>query len=607
MLYFPRITPLNFPYAWWLSLRQPVGAWNVELPERLAGRFQRLKPYRLFTHDEWLLLRGECFDAWKDIVLPAITRSQRCVWRYRGLEIDFSRNLWQVLGADFERLFLFLASIRKQFPDPASRPRVMEPWVGRVVGRPALAALFPDIEFRDSRPQCWLESLHEWALGAAHAGFAVYQFLLSLVAPRLRLAPKPVAWQGISPQEIPDRDHRLNFAWAVQYQVLPKEDVLFFLPCRINAAQKAYLTRNGVAWVEPHQLFSLLPLASRLRALAGALRALLAGTLDRSAATGVLLPRFAAGAGCWSELVETLGIRSYYTTISQAWPEKPELAVMKARGVKSVNWAYSANSLQFSNRQPDFRDVGVARSIVIADESWVWNGAHQQWLRNRQADSSRRISIRVTGPLMCGNAHWLVQDRSAARRQLGLPESGTCVAVFDMPFVNERWRDRFGGGPGIFQFADYESFCDGIQVILDRVPGCFALIKLKRKLSDPYRDFPRALHRLIDADGEYVRQGRVFVVDVSVDPYLPVAASDVAIGMTYTSPILAARAAGHPSAFFDPLQRASHASAPGLRELTVRSLDELTEFVGAAVRGALQPRRLADESVTPPMPAFPHA
>lgn len=607
MFYFLRITPANFLYAWWLSLRHPVGVWNLKIPERIAGRFQRLKPYRLFTRDEWLLEHDACFDAWKSNIFPLLSARHRCMARASGCLVDFSYNLWQVLGIEFERLYVFAAITHKSLSPATGKPCIVEPWIARAFQPGELERLFPDVRIVRSLIHRWLESLYEWALSAAHLGRILIYFLLSIFQPRRRPGRRPVVWLGISPQEIPDRDHRLNFAWAVQYRPLRKEDMLFVLPCRTNPAQRAYLSRSGVAWVEPHQMFTLLPLPSRLRALGTACRALLAGALGPSSTVGVFVARFVSQAAYWVELVETLGVRTYFTTISNSWPEKPELAVMKARDVKSVIWAYSANSLSFAIRDPAFRDVGVSRSIVIADEYWVWNEAHAGWLRKRQTDSSMRTTIRVTGPLMCGNAAWLGLDPASARRQLGLPREGTCIGVFDVPPANDRWRDRFGGGPSVFGPTCYESFCDAIRVILDRVPGCFALIKLKRDFGDVYRDFPVTLKRLVNEDSDYVKQGRVFVVDVNVDPYLPVAASDIAIGMTYTSPVLAVRAAGRLSVYFDPSARAIYPSSSGLRELTIQSLDELIEFVGAAVRGAQQPKRLVDESVTPPMPAFPHA
>ncbi len=98
----------------------------------------------------------------------------------------------------------------------------------------------------------------------------------------------------------------------------------------------------------------------------------------------------------------------------------------------------------------------------------------------------------------------------------------------------------------------------------------------------------------------------MYVVDVNIDPYLPVAASDIAIGMTYTSPVLAVRAAGRPSVCFDPSARANYHSSPGLHELTIQFLDKLVEFVAAAVRGTLRSQRLVDESLTPPLPVFPN-
>jgi len=128
---FLRITPANYLYALLLSLRHPVGVWKLEVPEWLGRRFVRLRPYRLFTRDEWLRETDRCFDAWKTAVLPALLETQRCEARYRGRAIDLSTHLLQGLGSEFESLFLFIATVLRHHA--AARPPlvIVAPWFVR--------------------------------------------------------------------------------------------------------------------------------------------------------------------------------------------------------------------------------------------------------------------------------------------------------------------------------------------------------------------------------------------------------------------------------------------------------------------------------------------
>ena len=102
--YFLRITPTNYLYAWWLSRRHSVAAWKIELPNRLARSFEVLRPNDVFALDEWLLVHDRIFDQWKEKAFPIVSNIRDCAASYSGISVDFSRNLWQVIGIDFERL-----------------------------------------------------------------------------------------------------------------------------------------------------------------------------------------------------------------------------------------------------------------------------------------------------------------------------------------------------------------------------------------------------------------------------------------------------------------------------------------------------------------------
>jgi hypothetical protein len=580
--YFVRITPANFLYALWLSLRRPVSAWRVGVPERLARRFQRLRPYRIFTRDEWLLAHDRAFDVWRREAFPLISSRYRVVARLGAREVDFSRHVWQILGIEFEALFLLGAMLAKA---GASSPTVVEPWITRAFAAGELERMVGGVHIVRSAIHRWLEAVYEWSISAAHlARELAFAAAAAFAAARKGTAGR-VVWLGISPQEMADRGDRLDFTWPVRFGYVPPQDVLFFPPIRASHSQRAYWRSNGIRVVEPQQAFSILAPAQRVRVAAQMLRGF-AAALGYPSAAAPLLGRFVPRASYWAAAFDALRTSVYVTSTSYSWPEKPEVAVARARGVRTIVWAYSANSPTFATESPSFRDLGVLRSVIVAREFWVWNEAYAHWLNARQAESEdKRCEVRVVGALMCGDAKWLQTDAREARSRLTLPAHGTCVAIFDMPPMNDLWRDTFGGGPPMIDIDSYIAFWDTIERLLARVPGWFALVKLKRELRHTYRALPDILRRLVDPAGEHMRTGRVILIDVNVDPYLPVAACDAAIGVPYTSPVLAAHAIGRSAFYLDPLKRANWPSERAYRNISIRSEDEAAEIIAAATQG----------------------
>jgi hypothetical protein len=200
---------------------------------------------------------------------------------------------------------------------------------------------------------------------------------------------------------------------------------------------------------------------------------------------------------------------------------------------------------------------------------------------------------------MCGDASLLALDAADARERLGLPREGLVIGVFDMPPHNDEWRDRFGGGPPMVDMATYVEFWRIVENVVLRVPGAWALVKLKRDLGHSYKEFPDFLGEFLDGEGEHARAGRIHNVDVNIDPYLPIAACDIAVGIAYTSPILAARTAGKPGYYLDPLRLANHPSNPDYKALTIHTEEEL---LAAVLRARDEPdaQLVPAPDVTPP-------
>ena len=182
---------------------------------------------------------------------------------------------------------------------------------------------------------------------------------------------------------------------------------------------------------------------------------------------------------------------------------------------------------------------------------------------------------------MCGDAGILKMAPAEARKRLGIPAKGFLVSVFDVATVDDEWRKKFEGGPVAIDMDFAQAFFSGLITLLQALPELSIILKLKRKIGSRYRAFPPALLEIVSASNDYLRNKRVWLVDVNCDPFLPIAAGDAAIGMPGTSPVLVARAAGRPGVYFDPLGIVGNTMEPELRMLCVRQLESLIEQVTA--------------------------
>src|SRR5690606_9231534 len=120
-----------------------------------------------------------------------------------------------------------------------------------------------------------------------------------------------------------------------------------FVPQALTPAQRAHYDKNGIAYLEPRESYALLPVGDGLR-VAGTALVRFVRALGSAPVVAPLLARLLPRASYWAAAFRRLRTRTYVTTTSYSWPEKPELALCAARAIRSIIWAYSANSLTFS-------------------------------------------------------------------------------------------------------------------------------------------------------------------------------------------------------------------------------------------------------------------
>ncbi|MSQ69834.1 MAG: hypothetical protein EXR27_00915 [Betaproteobacteria bacterium] len=279
-----------------------------------------------------------------------------------------------------------------------------------------------------------------------------------------------------------------------------------------------------------------------------------------------------------------LDTQTYITSVSACWPESPEVAALNAMGALTVNWSYGANTFLYSGTDESFRDVGVARSVSVASEVWVWSDEVREWLHARAVGELPNVV--TTGPIMCGDSGWCALSPAQARKRFGArcEPSQLFVALFDVPPLSRKARIAVGHGPTNYPIEMLEAFFADCERLLNDISNIVLIVKPKRALQDTNREYGPAMHRILDPDSALARAGKTMVVPHDLDPYIAISLADVSIGIPFTSPVLAARASGRIGIFHDPLNQVRHFRPLPYHSLMTHSYAELAARI-AAVSG----------------------
>ncbi|MRR56889.1 MAG: polysaccharide biosynthesis PFTS motif protein [Deltaproteobacteria bacterium] len=594
MIYFQRISILNFPIAWILSLWRDVATWQLALPDVLGGRFKVLLPTDLFSRAEWLMLQQDAFDSFRSVIFDELSKHLRLTIRYRTAKYDFTLGLLQRLSIEFERFYLFRElAVRhnKKIGKACGSFYLILPWsiCSLPNSKPSLDLDSTSIKY--VRALAWIDALAEVAHSLAHIGWLL-----------MRLIPRPcrqfgvaragisIFWLGISKQEIPRNDGTITFAWPTQYGYLDKSSVLYFLPNEPADAERTYLAENGVRYLTPNTLLAPLTATSRIRIIGAVVRECFKAIVSMSGLELVYRPRFSARALCWAELANVFSPKAYITTTSYSWPERYEVPVMCGLNIRTVIWAYSANSLRYIRETNKvFDDRSVERCLLMADEFWIWNEAWIRWLEKRRVPHiDNHCTPRVIGAMMCGNPKHLEKSAKDVRESLGLKKDGFYLAVFDLPTTTIEWRKKFASGPGIIETPFLNEFYKGIIQVINEFQDIVLVIKPKRDLHRQYFESGDVFKELLKSGGNGLSE-RVHLLDWNIDPYIPIAMCDAAVAVPFTSPVLVALASGRHATYYDPIGNVGYCPEPDLMQHVVQGQQSLIETVASWKSGSIEP------------------
>jgi len=542
-LCFAKIHWGNFFYAYTQSFVYPVYFTCSNVPKRWLKRFQPIHFEQVFSYDEWTRLRSEIWTEWAAI----IASTSPAGWRMRlfDLTVDFYRIALQHLSKDyFAHRCLVRYIERSASTEVCQIADSMALRYLRSVVKDAGIDL--DNKTRVAASAWAWDVLYIWGRNVGWAAYLILQALSALCSRRNQTTSE-ILHEGLSYAESGLGQRELSFSWIQERGVCSPGQILFVLPDHPKRERPNVLRRHamlcGLGW------------RAAFRTVAHGVRLLIKGVRDASRLEVAMLTEF--GLRCVSPhlFAERRRIQTYLTTISACWPEHPSVALYNALGVRTILWAYGANIALFNQGT-----LSAQRQFYSAHmetkECWLWSEHHLSLWRSGEILPSR-IRYRLIGPAMMADASPCLVGRAESRRRfLGIDDTGSTarrtVAVFDLNPVNKEGQKVLQLGPLPITEEFVEAFYQQLLRLLEALPDIRLLVKTKRQ-DHPHRLKPPAQKRLVDPSNEWVRTGRVINLAPDTNPYIPIGAADLTIGVPFTSPVLAGLHFGRPGLFHDPL------------------------------------------------------
>ena len=541
-LFFAKIHWGNFLYAYARSLVCPVQHASATVANRWLKRFRPIHFEEAFTYDEWVRLRDETWSEWAAIeaIIPP-TGWRRDLF---GRTVDFRRIAMQHLCKEYLAHRRLVRYIERLGGEDAWLADSMALRYIRSMGK--VHGLDVDGKVRLARGAWLWDLVYLWGRNLGWAAYLVVQAWSALRSGQCS-AGADLLHEGLAVSESGSGPHELSFAWIEERGLCPPDRIIYVLAGRPrrwspNVLQRYALLR-GLGW------------ETVFRALGHGARFLLLGILRAGKVQKVLLTEFCLRSVAPYLNAERRKVRTYLTTISACSPEHPSVALYNAMGVRTILWAYGANTALFNQRYLSPERHFHSAHMETA-ECWLWSEHHLSLWRSGEILPSR-IRYRLIGPAMMADASPCLVGRAESRRRfLGIDDTGSTarrtVAVFDLNPVNKEGQKVLQLGPLPITEEFVEAFYQQLLRLLEALPDIRLLVKTKRQ-DHPHRLKPPAQKRLVDPSNEWVRTGRVINLAPDTNPYIPIGAADLTIGVPFTSPVLAGLHFGRPGLFHDPL------------------------------------------------------
>lgn len=547
----------NLLFLWCLSFAFKIKAYRIRphCPRILSKRIEVLDLDRYFSTNSSHCFKSSVVAEWEKL----LDRFPIDTWRaqYDGHTLDFSTKAKQSLGGSFERLVMLREILNQEIA--TSRFYILDSFefqylktnraTRHLYGYPTAPIL--------SWINAFLDRLFAYTVVIRSTATLLARILNGFIfAPDYRTSgrhqPITFLWNGVNPDELSIDPERRSFPWIVDNKYIQKEDVLFILPSIRNANLEEFSSKYQAHTFE--ELYRNMPRKALLRCLRDLLVVISKYMMPYPRGfTTIQKASYLLSTITLKPLIQQFRFSCYVSSMSDLGNEVPGVVYLRAVGIKTVMYSYSASYYRPGDEHCtcDFRTVNWAN--VLSSKLVVW---HKDAKNLMEKHPQRDVEVEVIGPLMAGDESvcQIPKDPLRSRFNISLgprPRHSNLqyISVFDLPVWSRKINNSYGQYPSIHTDEYAAFFMQDMYSLLKQFENVVILFKPLRSLGDVRIDYTA---EYLEAVRGIESSQRGFVLNDDINPWLPVAASDMCIAMPFTVPPLVGMHYGIPGLFHDP-------------------------------------------------------
>lgn len=522
--------------------------------------------------------RSRVLQLWEEL-LPRFPEIQ---WygKFDGQSLNFSTKAKQALGSHFEDLML-LVEVQRQ------RGKIERLYIVDSLRFRYLKSIDPYADCFQYPTHYFASALNislDWAFAYLLIWVETTRMQSAMIyCTLIRAFTKPWKhptishiWHGTNPNEWTLDQERRYFTWIVDNDHISSQDVLFILP------QMAKRSARPDLYSGEYQVYTLLALYRKVNIsdLVGSLWALSISVYQLLFSFPPRLPNLEKAQYCtkisrMAPLVKHFRPKSFVISMSQLGTEDPALLYMNQINIQTIMYSYSANCYIFGDEAClcDFRNMTFTNMIVSRFLVWHWD--FKEYILQHPQNKTK---VEVIGPLMAGNEDVIFVSPKERLAQIGTyhfedPKALRLLSVFDMAAVTNPSKY---GYPDPYTEEYALAFLRDIIRLLEDFSDIALIFKPQRSLTRSTFRYQPEFHELLSLLNN---NSRGTVLDDDINPWLPIAISDLSISMPFTSPSLAALHHGIPGLFHDPTGIAIHHRYESISQSITHNYDELQKKV----------------------------
>lgn len=548
----PSLNIVNFPMFYALSFFFRIKAYEIERFTPRSGRIGLVELADYFNWDNYITARSEAVDATEGL----ISKLDRGKWQARinSKAVDLSSKIKKDLRKQAETLY-FLSEI-KRAEETENNTLAM---IAHSLKSKALRDLDRDhMIFSESdwgllsymnitcdRVNIFLADIGMFfnALKGLIKGFIFNEHKLMKTVKYI--------YDDDLPKALNTSELKMSFDWLVDDKIITKKEMLFILPgCGGDKKKKIkdYIRKKRlIAEFADSSLKAASP-KSIARAFGDLIAAFFKLAISCFTYRGLFKASYVFIILRYAPLADSIQPKAYIWTFANIAIENPAISYFNASGIKSISWMYSTSTGRFS-KDAEKRAIKlrcVKYCDIMADVVITWNRQFKEFLEEHP--HTRRPEIKTIGPLMNGDEGVMINDRPYLFSKIGIPfDPGLkYITVFDKAQINRRLPSVATpvNTPGEYN----HNFLKDVFRLLEEKSDVFLLFKPKRNINmnAHYPDEVIEFYKIAK------ETKRVFIFDPDIDPWIPLALSDLCLNLPFGSANFAAMHYGKPMIFHDP-------------------------------------------------------